>query len=163
MIDPDETYVNVSDVDWNALDPVKKRQFWRERKAEWLSSNHSSISAFLRSRGLENSQHWTKGWREEKDLVVRNAEMMVMRQTETYIADVIQLAYNTEAYAIASLAAKLKKEQQTMKVSDIIAIVHLMRMLQGKANSVETARSEKTAEDKVTVYDIDGQYVSTDD
>ncbi len=160
---PDENFPDISDVDWRSLPDEEKKAYWRERKLEFLASDHSTVAGFIRERGIDSNTYWQKGWFRDKELVIQNAEMMAMRQMTNQIADVIQLAYNVEGYAIMVLSKKLKQEQATMKVTDIIAIINMMRLLQGKPSSVETSRAQKTQEDNVIVYDIDGQHVETAD
>jgi hypothetical protein len=156
---PDENYPDISGIDWRSLDDVAKRTYWRERKMEFLASDHHTVKGFITERGVDENTYWQKGWVKEKAMVIRNAEMMASRQMSNQIADVIQLAYNVEGYAISVLANKLKKENSTMKVTDVIAIVNLMRLLQGKPSSVESARAKRDETNDLVVIDIDGRNV----
>lgn len=159
----DAGFPDISHIDWKSLEDEEKRAFWRERKLEWLSSDHSTISGFLTSRGLEYRQYWVDGWASEKEMIVHNAEIMISRMFEGQIADVMQLAYAAEHYAIAKLTEKLKKEGITLKVKDIVQIITVMRTIQGKPSSVESGKtSRQKSEDSVQIFDIDGQHIKQD-
>lgn len=152
----DEGFVDISDIDWQNLMPEAKKAFWRERKMEYLASSHDKIATFLKSRGLEFQQYWTKGWAGEKEMVIKNAELMLYRQTEARISDVMQHAFSVEQYAAHVLTTKLQLEGKNMKVKDLIDIIHVMRLIQGKPNSIAPATPSHDD-------DIDGEVMSMDD
>lgn len=150
----DEGFEDISDIDWRELMPEAKKAFWKERKAEYLVSEHDKIATFLKSRGLEFQQHWTKGWAQDKEMVMRNAELMLYRQTEARISDVMQHAFSVEQYAAHVLTTKLQNEGLTLKVKDLIDIIHVMRLIQGKPNTIAPAQGSAPEDDDI-VYNMD--------
>lgn len=159
-----DPYPDITSVDWKQMDDDGKRAYWRERKLEWLSSDHATLAGFCRARSLEYSQYWTDGWVPEKEMIVQNAELMVSRMFEGQIADIVQLAYAAEHYAVAKLTEKLKKEGITLKVKDLVQIITTMRAIQGKPSTVESGKitSGKADGAGVQIFDIDGQHIKSD-
>lgn len=159
MAYPMEEFPDISDIDWRTLPEEEKRTYWRERKMEFLASQHQTVAGFIRERGIDENTYWQAGWSKDKALVVSRAEMMANNQMSSAIADVIQLAYNVEEYAIAVLSKKLQEENSTMKVTDLVAIVNLMRLLQGKPSVVAAGKEKREDSENLNIIDIDGNTV----